>query len=246
MPGVLTRQVRGRDRSYGLLLSAPDGAPPPGGWPTLWVLDADLYGLILMESARRLGRRPDVTGVMPMAVVGVAPGEDQDPRAARHRDFSPGPSHLPLKAEISETGGAADFLEIFETSLMDAAEQAGASRKTPMIWGHSLSGYFALWAAARRPDLFSAVAAISPSLWWDEAALEPLVGCAPRLFFAVGEREFDDRPGDHRMISRLRGLHARVEGSGGVAELRVMPEEDHASIVPASAAAALRSLCRRP
>lgn len=243
VPGLTTKVVKTESGlSYRLLLSLPEGSPPPVGWPALWVLDSDQHGLALMDAARRLARRPEVTGVEPMAVVGVAPEGGGERQAMRYRDFTPGPGPHEIDRRY-ETGGAIAFLEALSEPLMSEVEMTGrVSRRAPRLWGHSLGGFFALWAAGARPGLFSRVAAISPSIWWDERALEPLHGAPTPIFLAVGEREFDDRPGGRRMIGRARRLHERLAEAGTPARFRLFDDEDHSSIVTSSAAAALRSL----
>lgn len=243
VPGLTTKVVKTESGlSYRLMRSLPEGPPPPSGWPALWVLDADQHGLAIMDAARRLARRPEVTGVEPMAVVGVAPDGAGERQAMRYRDFTPGPAPDGIERGY-ETGGAAVFLEALSGALMAEVEAAGTvSSRAPRLWGHSLGGFFALWAAGARPGLFSRVAAISPSIWWDEHALEPLLGAATPIFLAVGEREFDNRPGGRRMIGRARHLHERLTKAGTPARFRLFDDDDHSSIVTSSAAAALRSL----
>lgn len=241
--GLKSCVVQAREGSaWRLVLSTPEGAPPEGGWPLLWVLDGDLHGLTLMETARRLARRPDATGVLPMAVAAVQFGDDRQGPDARQQAFTAGPPARPEQARREgPTGGATDLLDLLAGPAREAATASGSiSDAPPAIWGHSMSAWFALWAAAQTPDAFSAVAAISPSLWWDEAPLTPLEASAPPIYLAAGGKESDARPGGRRMIGRVRALGARLAEAGRPSRLHIFDGEDHASIVSASAAAALR------
>lgn len=232
--GLRTRVIGG----YRLTFMEPSGEQPAEGWPLLLALDADQHGLTLMETARRLGRRPEKTGVQPLLVVGVQ--RDTPDRAHRFRDFTAGPSASGDGPADVPTGGANAFADVLLGPALDAIRDTGmCNAQPPAVWGHSLSAWFALWLAATRPGALSAVAAISPSLWWDEAPLAPLADTAPPIFLAAGERETDAPGRTRRMIPRATALTARVQSPS---RLHLFPDEDHASIVSASAAAALRSI----
>ena len=66
--------------------------------------------------------------------------------------------------------------------FISKTEEGNAVRRR-MIAGYSLSGLFAVWTAYNT-DMFSAVASISGSLWYDR-----FVEYANRAYFSVGDRE---------------------------------------------------------
>lgn len=232
--GLRTRVIDG----YRLTFMQPPGERPAAGWPLLLALDADQHGLTLMETARRLGRRPEKTGVQPLLVVGVQP-ETPD-RTHRFRDFTAGPCASGDGPADMPTGGANAFADVLLGPALDAIRDTGmCNAQPPAVWGHSLSAWFALWLAATRPGALFAVAAISPSLWWEDAPLAPLAEAAPPIFLAAGERETDAPDRTRRMIPRAQALAARLPSPS---RFHLFPDEDHASIVSASAAAALRFL----
>lgn len=78
------------------------------------------------------------------------------------------------------------------------------------VIGESLAGLFIVETYLRDPDLFDAYAAISPSLWWDEAALSreaaALIGprqAGKRLYLASANEGADMQPNVDRFVAAL-------------------------------------------
>lgn len=176
-----------------LFRAIPKGAPPAGGWPVLYLLDGNAAFDFLA---------PDHLATVPgLMLVGV--GYDIDRQFARERrtlDFTapdgPGdgirPDHV---HEGRMAGGGAQFLDRLTGPLRDAAEAGlpiDPARRT--LWGHSFGGLFTLYALLSRPQAFARYAAISPSIWWDEALIRRIAaaskrGLAPPLLVALGDKE---------------------------------------------------------
>ena len=80
------------------------------------------------------------------------------------------------------------------------------------LGGYSLAGFFALWAGYRT-DLFSGIAAVSPSVWfpgWMDFAREkePL---APRIYLSLGDKEERTRnPVMKTVGDNIRALHGML------------------------------------
>lgn len=229
----------GDGRRWRLVLSLPPGETPAEGWPLLWALDGDQHGLTLIETARRLGRRSDATGVPPLAVAALMGAEEPLGPADRHHVFTPGLPADPAMARGGWEPGGAEALSDLLTGRAAATVRAAGAVDTarPMIWGHSLSAYFALWMAGQTGGAVGGVAAISPSLWWGEEGLTP---SEARVYLAAGGRE--DRPDERGMVRRMQALAGRLDAAGTPAALRIFEGEDHGSIVSASVADALRHL----
>ncbi|HWK42475.1 MAG TPA: alpha/beta hydrolase-fold protein [Croceibacterium sp.] len=235
---------------YRLDLALPEGEPPAEGWPVLYLLDSTGSFGTCVEALRRMGRRPDATGVRPMAVAGISASNGYD-TARRQRDYTTIPTDR--EVEPGANGGAAIFLDFIENEVRP--EVAGrlpldTSRQT--LCGHSLAGFFTLWALTARPAAFRNYAAISPSIWWDKTALmDGLARLSPRsnrVFMTVGEWEDAlppwqlASPGSDTVIAR-RAARRMVEGAAQVAQsletslgpgsvdFSILPEEDHASII---------------
>lgn len=247
----------GAGRSYRVAVSVPEGAAPPGGYPSLIVLDGAALFATVAETERRLSHRPGATGATPMVVIGVSHDDDRLYDAAqRHRDYTPGPSTEPGVSAV-ETGGADAFIDVLLNDVIPVAgERVALDPTRRALLGHSLAGYFALHVLTRRPEAFNAYAAISPSLWWNPApvlsGLADLRTSAPRLFTAVGalEQPDEDTPRARRgMVDGTRRVAIQAARAGlDAPPCLVLPDEDHASVLAPAAARFLRffSTARRP
>lgn len=243
---------------YRIDIAAPYGPVPAGGWPAIYLLDSSGCFGTCVEALRRMARRPDATGVNPAVVVGIS-AEDGHDVARRQRDFTSAPAD---QARDGTAGGAEDFLRFLEQQVI-----AAVGRKFPLddsrrtLFGHSLAGYFTLWALARGGAPFSRYAAISPSIWWDRdglfAALPALAGLDRRVLILAGEWEDtlppwqQAAPGSDSVVARRKaramvdtarqlalGLGSALGGSN--VRFAALPEEDHASIVSAAIPRMLR------
>lgn len=248
LPGAELRRVQARSNgaTYRVSLWLPPGDAPPGGFAAIYVLDGNALFATFVEAVRRSSRRPDATGVQPMAVVGIAPDDDAlFAEPLRQRDFTGGPAFLGFLAD--------ELAPALRRELpLDAARQT--------LFGHSLAGYCVLEALAARPDAFATWAAISPSIWWDEAGLRTRLAAlpaGPRLFMAAGEWEDAvppwqrSQPGYEQLVAR-RAQRRMVGAAQAVADalvprlgaqhcvFRIFPEEDHASVVMVAAQRVLR------
>ena len=266
LPGTQLRRLRAASNGAGYRVSVwvPPGPAPAGGFPVLVVLDANALFATFVESIRRSSRRPDATGIVAMAVVGIAhDGEDLFAEAHRRRDYTMGPQ-AQASAPDEKVGGAQAFLSFIVDELAPALQREfplDAARQT--LFGHSLAGYFTLEALAARPRAFRTWAAISPSIWWDEAGLrQRLAAVLPgqgglQVFMAVGEWEGEVPPwqrqapgyaqlqarrAQRQMIGSAQALAAEMGAWIGQEQLsfRVFPDEDHASIVMIAAQRVLR------
>lgn len=267
MPGAfsVTLPVSGGSTAYRVLVAEPTGPQPPDGFPVVYVLDADAMFGTIVDAIRMRCRRPDATGVGPAMVVGVSHTGHEDPRARRMYDYTPGPSTaLDTTVDAStSTGGAAGFLNFLQRDLQPFA--ATCTRVNPshqILIGHSLAGYFTLWALlAGRAD-FTTYVSISPSLWWNRAALADATtdhSSAPRprtrVMLTVGEYEqrrapwqpdgprTDDaieRRAERQMVDAAQALAETLRRTACDVDFHEFAGEDHASVVTLSIARALR------
>ncbi len=103
-----------------------------------------------------------------------------------------------------------------EDTLEKVLKYCGEPDKTYIIGGYSLAGLFALWAAMRT-DVFSAVAAASPSVWFPgfyESAVDGMIK-ADAVYLSLGDKE--EKTGNPVMSTvgdRIRKLHELLIGSG--------------------------------
>ena len=106
-------------------------------------------------------------------------------------------------------GGAADTLEEVLKICTDPD-------KTYIIGGYSLAGLFALWAAYQT-DVFSAVAAASPSVWFPDF-LEYMEKQRPQVYsvyLSLGDKEEKTRnPVMATVSDRIRKAHKLLDEQG--------------------------------
>lgn len=262
LPGVERHEITAADgRTYRLFIAAPDTPTAPVG--VVYQLDANASFATMVEAARMQARRPSRTGVGPLVLVGIGyPTDAPFDERRRARDLTPWPPSEPVLS--AESGGADAFLDTLALDIMPAVERRFAIDPARRgLFGHSFGGLFSLYTLFTRPTLFSAYAAVSPSLWWNPAAMASaerrFIADAPpgrRLMLMVGgaeepppqridDIETDDsrRLRDKRMVTRAGALAARLSQLGPerlALRHAVATDENHASIVPVAIARWLR------
>jgi predicted alpha/beta superfamily hydrolase len=229
---------------YRVLVAWPEGEPPPGGFPSIWLLDGNsLFGTVV-ETIRMRSRRPDVTGVPPAVVVGLgSPDPNVYDRERRILDYTPYPPEAtganPEGGRDLPTGGADDFLAFLESELKpDLASRFPISERRQTLFGHSLGGLFTLHVLASGRSTFDGFVASSPSIWWSrERVLDGLSGVAagpgqpgdrtPRVMIAVGEYEEElaphERSGAGAAAKGARRAERRMVSDASEAAARLAP-----------------------
>jgi predicted alpha/beta superfamily hydrolase len=179
--------------TYRLSIFLPKGYDPADAkrYPVFYFIPGDAFGVYVSQIARFLA-----SGDIPkMIIVGV----DFPPDDSYSMDLpTAGPdSHW----NVPENRGAANFLDIMRTEIKPFVDaHFPTDPKDSGIGGHSLGGFFALYAMLHAPETFHHVFASSPSLVWqkfvllrDEAALAGRVHDLPvRAFVDQGGQESDD------------------------------------------------------
>lgn len=245
--------------AYQISIWTPAGEPPKDGWPVVYVLDANAMFASFVEAIQRSGRRPDATGIGMAAIVGIAHGGERlFATEHRYRDYTFEPSPL---VESAQAGGGVDFLSFIVDQLApELGLEFGFNRAHQCLFGHSLAGYFVLNALAVRPNAFCHYAAISPSVWWQTAALTARLNALSLdasahirgVLVAVGEWEGQPAPwlqgpdglGEEALATLIarRAERQMIEQACTAADAlrpllgerlsyRCFPEEDHSSIV---------------
>jgi predicted alpha/beta superfamily hydrolase len=91
--------------------------------------------------------------------------------------------------------------------MVDARYRTIPGRGTTCVAGSSMGGLISLFAFFARPDVFGAVAAMSPSLWYAGRAIFGAVKAAPfqpgRIYLDVGRREGEETLADARHLRDL-------------------------------------------
>lgn len=231
---ALDQRVVAVGPGHRLFIAVPKGPAPAGGWPVLYMLDGNAAFDFLT---------PEHLALAPgLVVVGV--GYDTDRQFARERrtlDFTapdgPGDGLRPDPVhEGRMAGGAAIFHDRLTGPLRVAAEAGlpiDPRRRT--LWGHSFGGLFTLFALLARPEGFARHAAISPSIWWDEALIRRVAArAAPGgrpLLVALGDREkrsgSDGPPPDGPAPATMQFVADLRHHPGHQAQVHVLPGHVH-------------------
>lgn len=226
--------------AYTLSLYAPETPAPAAGLPLVLALDGANHFPTLASIGRRLAKRPDATRVAPAIIAAI---ESEPPQQRRHADFTPWAPADAADAPQAPFGEAEAFAAFLSERVLPLiAQRAKIDSARIGLIGHSLSGYFAIYAATRLP-MISTICAVSPSLWWNHARLgAALAACdlsAKRFFVAVGARETHPT---RRMIESARAITDQLAASASEARFTILADEDHGSTPLAAAPALLRLL----
>jgi len=221
-------------QSYRILISKPEGEVPyTGGYPVLYVLDANAYFASFHQAKRAQEQFRHAI------IVGIAyPGEQPLNFLRRAYDFSP---PVPEAQNTPPQGGQDQLLDFLQHQVMPAvAERFPVDADQQSLFGHSFGGMFAIYTLFTRPALFDHIVAASPSLWWHDRYL-----LAPERSFSDAIRQDQLKVTHHSLalmlgerdspqeIQDAQALHQRLEAlsSWGLrTSLRVEPGEDHMSV----------------
>ncbi|HEX2616061.1 MAG TPA: alpha/beta hydrolase-fold protein, partial [Flavobacteriales bacterium] len=183
--------------SFSIAFGLPEAFDPqhPGGYPTVYLLDANVYFDDVVQAFRkeaRKGRMP------PVIVVGVGYRDVGAMDTLRERDYV-----YPAHDSMRMSGGGERFLRFLTDELVPFVDQRFPGGNTQRVLaGHSLGGYFALYAwrqglvDGRMP--FNAFVAASPSFeltrafaHMPEVPRDAFQQHPCRLFITTGEGERD-------------------------------------------------------
>lgn len=212
---------------YRIFMAVPAVAPPPEGYPVLYVLDGNAAFPVAAFLARSAASRQEVTGHSPPLVVGIGyPGQQDFDVPARRRDYTVGPG-------TPDSGGAEAFLDFLEQEVKPLVEAAHpVDRRRQALFGHSFGGLLVTHALFTRPASFSTFLISSPSIWWqDKVVLRNLPKLLqsptrPRVQISVGALEDDPPKGNYPpevrallaqrpMITEARQLAATLGSAPG-------------------------------
>lgn len=231
--------------TYRIFVSFPQGEPPAGGYPVLYVIDGNAYFASFAET-RRLLEYADKGKVL---VVGVGYPTDDAYDARRTADFlfpvpTAGPPAQAKSQPNAANTGRDKFLDFLTGKLRtEIGKRYKIDPDRQSLFGHSFGGLFALHALYARPGAFQAIVAASPSLEWNVQDLlreergfaaklaEGKITKSSRLMLVAGDQDRDDDPEPARALAaRLEPLSAY----GMSTRYRLYEDEIHMT-VPARA-----------
>ncbi|UFN47869.1 alpha/beta hydrolase [Roseomonas sp. OT10] len=242
----------GEGPAWRITLAPPAGAAPPGGHPSLWLLDGNATFPLALQARSAAG----ADGV---ALVGVGhPGGDRPDVARRFHELTPptvADNFGERRGNPPETGGRGAFLHFLEAVLrpgLDGRLPLDPARRT--LFGHSLGALFGLHVLFTRTELFEAYALADPSIWWNRRSiLDEQAAFLAGLRLGGGRAarpvrillSTSGRAGSPESARRMQSPNGgdTAAALAGVAGLRVgfrhMAEEDHGSMRSPAVADAL-------
>lgn len=252
-------------RSYRIFLAEPQGPKPEGGWPVLYLTDANSNFPVLLAAAQR-----QVRNQLPLVIVGIGyPGDDRTEHMRRRWfDLTPPASpewvaqHAPEMAKL-KPGGNDELLAFINSELKPLIESAiPIDQSQQTLFGHSFGALFALHVLFTTPKSFQTYLVASPSIWWNDGAilteerrfLERFAGKAlnRRVLITAGSLEGIPRPlqggnpagsTNWNMVDTARAMSDRLATAGltgFTAEFRLFPEEAHGSVILPAASRGVR------
>ncbi|MDP5138490.1 alpha/beta hydrolase-fold protein [Rheinheimera baltica] len=129
-------------------------------YPVLYLTDGDIQG---PHTAGTIDYLAKFEQMPPMIVIGIV-----NPPETRARDLTVTP---PEKQNPNQLENADRFLAFVENEVIPFAKQQYRTLDYQALSGTSHGGQFAINALVKRPGLFNAVIAISPSLYWNNQQL---------------------------------------------------------------------------
>ena len=212
---TLESKILGENRD--ILVSAP--AHPAQGMPLLILLDGEWNLRNVSAAVNHLSSNGRLPPMVVAGVVNTDRGRDLMPTFANDK-FADGPSDR--------------FLTFLADELIPKLAAEYPIGKYRILAGHSNAGMFSLYAFIRRPDLFQANIALSPSFGLDDRFVAQVAGAlakpvpAPRFVFigAGGDEEADISVGAIRFAKAFEGSpSADIEF-----HYEVFPGETHGSV----------------
>lgn len=183
IPGASVRDSRSKaGRDYRVFVWRQEGVAGP--LPVLYLLDGNVTFPIAAAACAAQSRRPEITGVQPMIVVGIGYPTTQWLDAERRTlDYTPrlAKSSLPHRPDDRPwppTGGADGFLDFLHDELQPAINREfDTDPARNAIFGHSFGGLFVLHALFSGRARFENFIAASPSIWFGGDSLMAEMEC---------------------------------------------------------------------
>ena len=182
-----------------IMVSAPQGGEPKGGYPVIYVLDGDGW----MGAAVEIAKMREYEKLDPAIIVGIGyPSHSFFDAIGRSYDFTP-PNSADPDFEGIPLGGANDFLDFLNTTVNPGSVPITMRiRSAKILFGHSMGGLFALYTLYKAPESFAVYIAASPDLPFSNhifRKLEPAFESnpayrKPRVLVTVGELEGGESP----------------------------------------------------
>lgn len=194
-------------------------------YPVLYLLDGDNHFHHTTGIIQFLATRDRMPEMMVVALPNTA--------GNRTRDLTP-PTQVDRTNDYPASGGADNFLRFINDELIPYVDNNYRTTSHKTLVGHSLGGLFVIHSLLTRPEIFNDYIAISPALWWDDAAIisraDSILEINPdliaSLYMTLGNE-------DSRYLSNIWKLAAIFEEKTPDSfhwNFKLMKEENHGSI----------------
>ena len=147
------------DRAFQVLL--PENFDPGQKYDVMYILDGD-GNLNTISDIQQFAQNE--TFMPPVIMVAVF-------NTNRERDMTP--THAD---QLPGSGGADKFLAFLKNELVPYIDKKYPVSGNNILYGHSLTGLFSVYAFLTEPQLFNYYLAVDPSLWWDSNYINKLAG----------------------------------------------------------------------
>ncbi|MEE3651746.1 MULTISPECIES: alpha/beta hydrolase [unclassified Brenneria] len=259
---------------YRIMSFCPAIAPPPQGWPIIYILDGARYFPVAVSLMEALAHPR--CGMAPGVIVAL----DYDGPTRRERDYRPAVERIVPEANpqggyypSGMAGNAAGFRRFIQHELKPfVARLYPVDSQRAALFGHSYGGLFTVDTLFSSADAFQHFYAASPSVWWNGGYLirqaeRFLARAQPQtagLALSVGEYEQSlepwelDLPDEQRLTLRQhRNQRRMVDGVRELAwllqnrapnlqvTLDIYPQQSHQSVPLFALQQALRSHFRQ-
>lgn len=232
IPGSIRHDVKSKrnDVTYNLSIFLPyDYNKTAVHYPVIYVLDGGWLAPLIRSLPFPGERRPIVVGIE---------SEDRD----HHWQDLPTAGH-DRHWDVRPERGAANFLKIVteefkpyvDTNFRTDAEDSG-------IAGHSLGGFFALYAGLHAPETFHHVIAFSPSMIWQDNVLMREQPELSKRYKDMPVRFYADNGGYETQNDKLSALGTAILEQGYASvqwQNRTIANQTHTTVVFADAMDAL-------
>ncbi|MBY8826235.1 alpha/beta hydrolase [Sphingomonas colocasiae] len=158
--------------SYRIIVAPPAGPAPAAGYPVIYIVDGNAWTLLASEVIRTNLDFGTQAKVEPAVVVGVGyPIEGAFDLARRTTDLTT-PSSVASDVKWGKVGGYEAMIRFIQERVKpDIEKRFPIDKGRQSLAGHSLGGLFTLRTLMNHPDWYQNYLALSPSIWWNDAAL---------------------------------------------------------------------------
>lgn len=244
-------QVAKQDAPYRVFISVPEDEAPADGFPVVYLMDGNAFFSSAVITSKKL-MHPRFENKQPAIIVGLGyPIEGTHDTERRWLDLTPptlAPPVMPKKhmerfKDMTFGGGKQTLSLLVDDIRPWLIKQYPINEDQQILFGHSLGGLFTLYALNTRPEAFNGYSAISPSLWWNNGYLKPLLAkqestsrTDKQIFIVMGEQEAD------YMLEDAQWAQDRFTEQGLHSEYRILPYMNHGTVAPPALTMALEKL----